>query len=239
MKDAVLTLHSGHQRAGDDLREIVEQARTIKRVLDNIPDKYPKFVVEQAAIAGALNLDRLADPDKAQDAADYIARRLDLLSPEVERGWSGEPMPDGGLAFSREVRSVRELRVIDQPLLESSEARRLDYWVAHLQEVYGKMCLLERKDTKTEIRSPSQLLDAVLSVGSKGITMQRYKGLGEMNPDQLWETTLDVENRTLLQVKINELDEADEMFSKLMGDVVEPRREFIRENALSVENLDI
>ena len=239
LKDAVLTLHSGDQRAGPDLREIVEQARTIKRVLDNIPDKYPKFVVEQAAIAGALNLDRLADPDKAQEAADYIARRLDLLSPEVERGWSGEPMPDGGLAFSREVRSVRELRVIDHPLLESSEARRLDNWVAHLQEVYGKMCLLERKDTKTEIRSPSQLLDAVLSVGGKGITMQRYKGLGEMNPDQLWETTLDVENRTLLQVKINELDEADEMFSKLMGDVVEPRREFIQENALSVENLDI
>ena len=239
LKDAVLTLHSGGQRAGDDLREIVEQARTIKRVLDNIPDKYPKFVVEQAAIAGALNLDRLADPDKAQEAADYIARRLDMLSPEVERGWSGEPMPDGGLAFSREVRSVRELRVIDHPLLESSEARRLDNWVAHLQEVYGKMCLLERKDTKTEIRSPSQLLDAVLSVGSKGITMQRYKGLGEMNPDQLWETTLDVENRTLLQVKINELDEANEMFSKLMGDVVEPRREFIQENALSVENLDI
>jgi len=239
LKDSVLTLSNGDQRAGADLREIVESARTIKRVIDAIPDKYPKFVLEQAAIAGALNLDRLSDPDKAQEMADYIARRLDLLSPEVERGWKGEPMPDGGLAFSREVRSVRELRVIDLPLLESSEARRLDSWVDHLREIYGKAAILVRKETQTEIRSPSQLLDAVLAVGGKGITMQRYKGLGEMNPDQLWDTTLDAENRTLLQVKINELDQADEMFSKLMGDIVEPRREFIQENALSVANLDI
>lgn len=239
LKDTVLTLNSGEQRANEDLREIVERARVTKRVLENIPSKYPKFVVEQAAIAGALDVERLSDPERAKQAADYIARRLDMLSPEVERGWQGTPNPDGSLEFSREVRGVREVRVIDMPLIQSSEAHRLNEWADHLNEVYGKVAILSRKDTQTEIRSPSQLLEAVINVGQKGLSLQRYKGLGEMNPDQLWDTTLDIDSRTLLQVKINELDSADEMFSKLMGDVVEPRREFIQENALNVANLDI
>jgi DNA gyrase subunit B len=236
---AVLTLHTGDQRAGDDLRDIIDRAQAVKILLDGLPQKYPRFVVEQAAIAGALNEDVLGDPKRAKEAAAYIARRLDLLSPETERGWTGEPTADGGIAFARELRGVKEVRVIDGPLISSSEARRLDRCAAELQEVYIKAAKLRFKEKETEIRAPIQLLDAILKAGSKWLTLQRYKGLGEMNPDQLWETTLDEEQRALLQVKINELDQADDMFAKLMGDVVEPRREFIQANALNVVNLDV
>jgi DNA gyrase subunit B len=239
LEDMVLTLHDGTQRSGADLREIVEKARTIRAVLRALPPKYPHFVIEQAAIAGALNPKALEEPDHAVEAAAYIARRLDLLSDETERGWTGVVTADGGLSFQREVRGVHETVTIDAPLIDSTDARRLDANAEHLQEIYAFAATLRRKDDEHAIRSPSQLLDAVFAAGSKGIAMQRYKGLGEMNPEQLWETTLDREVRSLLQVKVRELDEADDLFVKLMGDIVEPRRDFIRENALSVANLDI
>ncbi len=239
LEDMVLTLHDGSQRSRSDLRDIVEKARAIRAVLKGLPPKYPHFVVEQAAIAGALNPSALAEKEQALQAAAYVARRLDLLSDETERGWAGEVTSDGGLAFHRDVRGVREDVLIDPPLIDSSDARRLDAYKAHLQEVYIKAATLRRKDDTHEIRSPTQLLDAVFAAGTKGITMQRYKGLGEMNPEQLWETTLDKEARSLLQVRVRELDDADDLFVKLMGDVVEPRRDFIRENALNVANLDI
>lgn len=239
LEDMVLTLHDGSQRAGPDLSDIVNKARAVRAVLEGLPGKYPHFVVEQAAIAGALNPKALAEETHAQEAAAYVARRLDLLSDETERGWSGETTEDGGLRFAREVRGVREEVLIDGPLIASADARRLDSYTSHLQEVYVKAATLRRKDESHIIRSPSQLLEAVMAAGSKGNTIQRYKGLGEMNPDQLWETTLDRDARSLLQVKIRELDEADDLFVKLMGDVVEPRRDFIRDNALSVANLDV
>ncbi|MDP1626106.1 MAG: DNA topoisomerase (ATP-hydrolyzing) subunit B [Parvibaculum sp.] len=239
LEDMVLTLHDGSQRAGPDLAEIVVKARSVRSVLEGLPTKYPHFVVEQAAIAGALNPKALAEPEHAKEAAAYIARRLDLLSEETERGWIGETTPDGGLRFAREVRGVREEVLIDGPLISSADARRLDSYTEHLQEVYVKAATLRRKEDTHVIRSPSQLLDAVMAAGTKGNTVQRYKGLGEMNPGQLWETTLDRDARSLLQVKIRELDDADDLFVKLMGDVVEPRRDFIRENALNVANLDI
>ena len=196
-------------------------------------------VVEQAAIAGALNPDILADADRASGAADYIARRLDAVSPPLERGWTGEPTPDGGLVFTRRLRGVQERHVIDGPLIKSAEARRLDAMAEELQDVYMKPGSFVVKDKETAISSRPSLYAAVLEPGRKGVAIQRYKGLGEMNPDQLWETTLDPEARTLLQVKINHADEADEIFSTLMGDVVEPRREFIQDNALKVANLDV
>ena len=239
LEDMVLTLHDGTQRSREDLREIVEKARGIRKILRGLPPKYPHFVVEQAAIAGALTPKALEEPEHAKEAAAYVARRLDLLSDETERGWVGEVTMDGGLSFHRDVRGVREEVMIDAPLIDSADARRLDAYTSHLQEIYVKAATLRRKDDVHEIRSPSQLLDAVFAAGSKGIAMQRYKGLGEMNPEQLWETTLDKEARSLLQVKIRELDDADDLFVKLMGDVVEPRRDFIRENALNVANLDI
>ncbi len=237
--DASLTLHTGEMIAGPDLVKVVERARKIVSLLDGLPQKYPTFVVEQAAIAGALNPEALGNPQQAQEAAAYIARRLDLLVPETDRGWQGEPTEDGGLRFVRELRGVSEVRLIDGPLISSSDARKLDREGDHLQEVYIKAATLRHKDTETVIRSPTQLLEAVKKAGQKGLALQRYKGLGEMNPDQLWETTLDEDARSLLQVKIDHGDTADDMFSKLMGDVVEHRREFIQQNALKVANLDV
>jgi len=236
---AVLTLHGGEQVGGADLERVVDEARKARTALDAVRARYPVFIVEQAAIAGALNPELLSDPEKANGAAEYIARRLDLLSDETERGWKGQPTEDGGLTFEREVRGVREIHVLDGRLIASADARRLDAMSGRLQEVYLKAAKFERKDDATEIRGPVALLDAIFDAGRKGNTMQRYKGLGEMNPDQLWETTLDPAARTLLQVKVEHMDEANDLFEKLMGDVVEPRREFIQDNALQVANLDV
>jgi DNA gyrase subunit B len=193
-------------------------------------------------LADALRRDVLGDPGRAGGAAAEVARRLDALSPELERGWVGEPSAAGaaqGLMFSRELRGVREAHVIDSSLLDAAEARRLAEMAPELSRLYAGAAALERKDGRTQILSPTALFDAVLGFGRKGVSMQRYKGLGEMNPDQLWETTLDPNVRTLLQVKVAHADTADEMFTKLMGDVVEPRREFIQSNALAVANLDV
>ena len=155
------------------------------------------------------------------------------MSPPLERGWTGEPTPDGGLAFSRRLRGVQERHVIDGPLIKSAEARKLDALAptSCRRSTRGPASSSPRT-RRRPISSPTELFAAVLEAGRKGVTIQRYKGLGEMNPDQLWETTLDPEARTLLQVRINHADEADEIFSTLMGDVVEPRREFIQDNAL-------
>ncbi len=164
--------------------------------------------------------------------------RLDLVSEEYERGWVGRPTQDHGLRFSRSLRGVEEVRTLDGPVLRSGEARRLGGFTEALQDVYAAPAKLVRRDKEIGIYGPIGLLQAILDEGEKGLSLQRYKGLGEMNPGQLWETTLDPEARTLLQVKIEDLAEADDIFTKLMGDVVEPRREFIQSNALSVANLD-
>lgn len=238
LEDAVLILESGETIAGNDLRDIAEKARTITQILDGMHHRYARFVVEQTAIAGALDPGILSDEVQARARAQEIAARLDELSEETERGWRGD-VTEEGLLFTREVRGVREAHVIDRALLGSADARKLAGLADHLLEIYAKPSVLKRKDTETRIFGPRDLLEAIYAAGRKGISMQRYKGLGEMNPQQLWETTLDPATRTLLQVKIQELDEADEVFSALMGDVVESRRDFIQENALSVANLDV
>ena len=239
LEDMVLTDYTGTQRAGDDLRALTDHARVCHRLLQSIGKKYDQWIVEQVAIAGALNAEVLGDAERAQVAADYVATRLNALSAEVERGWQGEPAADGGLLFTRELRGVKEAHVIDSRLIESAEARQLDAMAGELQAVYANPAELRQKDTVLPIRSPTELLETVLNAGKRGLTLQRYKGLGEMNPQQLWETTLDPAVRTLLQVRIDHSEEADEVFSRLMGDVVEPRRSFIQENALNVANLDI
>jgi DNA gyrase subunit B len=228
----VLSLHTGETVAGNDLTQIIDKARAVKAALDGFPPNYPRFVLEQAAIAGALNPEILSDSVRASEAASYIARRLDTLSDETERGWHGEPTPDGGLKFWREVRGVRETVAIDGAVIASADARRLDRMAGDLQNTYLKIGTLKRKDEEREVRSPTQLLDAIFEWGRKGVALQRYKGLGEMNADQLFETTLDHNARTLLQVKVQHVDEAEDLFTKLMGEVVEPRREFIQDNAL-------
>jgi DNA gyrase subunit B len=218
---------------------LIERAQAVRAALEGFPRHYPRFVLEQTAIAGALNPEILNDTVKASDAASYIARRLDLLSDETERGWKGEPMPDGGLKFHREVRGVTETTAIDGALIASADARKLDRMAGELQSAYLRAGKLTRKDETREVRAPTQVLDAIFDWGRHGLTLQRYKGLGEMNPNQLWETTLDENARTLLQVKVEHADEADDLFAKLMGELVEPRREFIQDNALSVANLDV
>jgi DNA gyrase subunit B len=233
LADAVLVLGSGETRAGRDLREIVSQARAIQRILDGMHSRYSRTIVEQAAIAGALDPALAGDRIRAAQAAAAVARRLDALAEETERGWSGRLADNEGLVFTREVRGVREVHILDRSFLSSIESRRLSERHAHLAEVYDQPARLKRKDSETLISGPVSLLKAVFDAGRKGLTLQRYKGLGEMNADQLAETTLDRDTRTLLQVKLGDLGEADEIFSKLMGDVVEPRREFIQENALS------
>ncbi len=236
---AKLVLGNGSERAGPDLRSIVEEALTIRGIIEGLHSRYPTMVIEQSAIAGALNPEVLANQENAVAAASYIARRLDVLSDETERGWSGSAAEDGGLQFSRELRGVKEGWHVDGKLISSSDALRLDKRTAHLQEVYAQPAKLKRKDTEVVINGPLGLLEAIFNVGRKGVSLQRYKGLGEMNPEQLWETTLDANVRSLLKVKVAEIDQADDLFTKLMGDVVEPRRDFIRENALSVANLDV
>ncbi len=236
VEGAMLRLGNGEDISGADLARVVEEARVVRRILQAFPTQYPAHILEQSAIAGALMAGRI-DAD-AQGVADTVAQRLDLIALEYERGWKGRPTQDHGLRFSRAVRGVEEVRTLDGPVLRSGEARRLGSHTASLEETYGLPAKLIRKDREQLIHGPSELLQAILTEGEKGLSLQRYKGLGEMNPDQLWETTLDPEARTLLQVKVDDLAEADDIFTKLMGDVVEPRREFIQQNALNVENLD-
>ena len=239
LEDALLVTGDNASRAGGDLRDIVETARKIGAILKGLHSRYPRFIVEQAAIAGALNPKVLKEGKHAQAAATYIAKRLDALSEETERGWHGEALPEGGLRFWRELRGVMESHLIDGPFIASADALKLDGFAPHLQEVYERTATLKRKDTSLVVHSPSELLEAVMTAGRKGLTLQRYKGLGEMNPGQLWDTTLDTDTRTILQVKIKEGEDAADIFSRLMGDEVEPRREFIQTNALYVANLDV
>ena len=238
LEDAVLHLGSGEVRAGRDLRDIVEQARAVAKVIDEVHSRYARFVVEQAAVGGAFDPALLQSAEHANAAAAAVAKRLDALAEETEGGWTGR-LGNEGYVFRREVRGVTEVHTLDRPLIGSLDARRLRERHSHLQEVYGLPARLKRKDAEMPVFGPRSLLDAVYDAGRKGISMQRYKGLGEMNPEQLWETTLNRDVRTLLQVKIGDLGEADEIFSRLMGDIVEPRREFIQENALAVANLDV
>ncbi len=233
---AALRLGNGEEIAGADLARVVDEARTVRRVLGAFPTHYPAHILEQAAIAGALRPGQVdSDP---QGTADAVARRLDLIALEYERGWQGRPTQDHGIRFARLLRGVEEVRTLDGPVLRSGESRRLGSHTETLQEVYAQPARLVRKDREQLVHGPVELLSMILSEGEKGLSLQRYKGLGEMNPEQLWETTLDPEARTLLQVKVDDLAEADDIFTKLMGDVVEPRREFIQQNALNVENLD-
>ncbi|WP_151719074.1 DNA topoisomerase (ATP-hydrolyzing) subunit B [Gemmobacter serpentinus] len=233
---AVLRLGTGEEVAGADLQRIVEGARSFRRVLEAFPTHYPRNILEQAALAGAFDQGR-ADSD-LQAVADTVARRLDAVAVEYEKGWQGRITQDHGIRLSRILRGVEELRTLDGAVLRSGEARKLSQVAGQTRDAYTSPARLVRKDREQPIQGPTELLKAILSEGEKGLTLQRYKGLGEMNPEQLWETTLDPDARTLLQVRVDDVAEADDLFTKLMGDVVEPRREFIQQNALNVENLD-
>jgi DNA gyrase subunit B len=232
LEESLLTLGNGEICGGQDLAAIVEEARQVKNLIGAVHSRYNPAVVEQAAIAGALNAEAAKEPSRAAELAAKIALRLDAISDDIERGWEGAFDGEKYL-FSRTVRGVKEVAILDGALLSSLEARRLDEYSARLGVVYDKPAVFRRKSDEVQVPGPAALFEAVKEKGTSGIKLQRYKGLGEMNAEQLWETTLDRNARSLLKVHIKEVDEADDIFVKLMGDVVEPRREFIQENALS------
>ncbi len=238
-EDAQVTLHDGTLYQGETLRNLVEQARGMKTAIHALNRKVGHLaIVEQAAIAGALNAGLTGNAEQADVAATYVAKRLDTLLPAAERGWKGEAAKKGGMVFSRTRHGVTHRYPIDVDTLRSAEALRLDNMTGDLQAWFQAPAKLTIKDKTTTLSGPIGLVDAILAQGKQGLTMQRYKGLGEMNPEQLWETTLNPQNRTLLQVKVHQTDVAEQVFSTLMGDVVEPRRDFIVENALNVTNID-
>ncbi len=243
LEDLLFTGHGGDQRTGEDLRQLIEHARITKIYLDQVPSRYNPDIIERLAVKGALTPAVLLDSDDAQSVVDTVAAELNASAAEGEAGWAARAndtgAATGGVIFTHLVRGVTDAYVIDRAFIESIEAQKLNAKASELAEVYARPGTLKIKGETVAVPLPSVLLKTILSNGRKGLSIQRYKGLGEMNPEQLWETTLDVSARTLLQVKVSHADTADEIFSKLMGDVVEPRREFIQDNALSVVNLDV
>ena len=244
MEEAVLTDAEGTQHSGKDLGGLVEAGRNVRRLLDAIPTRYHRGLVERLALAGGFAPGVASSPDKASTVAGNVAEELngcaESANDEEGGGWSGAWSEEDQLfSFTQSVRGVSDDYQIDAALIRSGEARNLSARVAAMATLFGRSAVLNRKEDSRPVRVPTDLLEAVLGFGKKGLSIQRYKGLGEMNPEQLWETTLDPEVRSLLQVKVGQADTADEIFSKLMGDVVEPRRIFIQENALNVTNLDV
>lgn len=231
------TTYSGAQHGGADLIDIVTRSGVTKKQIEALSRQVGRLdIVEQAAIAGALVL----DPDHAAKNAQIVADRLNIFTDEPTAPWQGSADDEGGLLLERTVRGVREEYIIGADLLDTAEARNLTAHVKTMTQRYDKEGSLTVSDGSTiAIHGPVSLFNEVMAIGRKGLAIQRYKGLGEMNPDQLWETTLDPEIRSLVQVKVEAADKADEIFSTLMGDVVEPRRDFIQNNALDVSNLDV
>ncbi|MCC7265865.1 MAG: DNA gyrase subunit B, partial [Caulobacteraceae bacterium] len=223
---AALDLASGERLTGRDLLDLVQNSRAAKANIERLSARAPAFAIEQAALAGLFgNSDDLTEG----------ARRLDLYAEEGDGAWAGEAAEGGGYVFSRVRRGVSERVVLDETLLHAADARRLAERATKLSGTFSGIATYRRRDRTATVRGPLDLVNAVFENGRRGLSIQRYKGLGEMNPEQLWETTLDAEARTLLQVKVAHVDEADDMFTRLMGDLVEPRREFIQENALDAE----
>ena len=226
---AVLEQQGGAQIAGEDLKRLAREAAAVETLVSRLHQRAPDVVLEQATLAGAFAT------DAGEAEANAAAARLNATAEEGEASWEGRFDPDGALVLERTVRGVLERAVLDKLLLASADARRLADRAASLSETYAHPAMLRRGGDATRVFGPLSLLKAIETAGRKGVSVARYKGLGEMNPEQLWETTLDPDARTLMQVKVDHADDADEMFSKLMGDVVEPRREFIQEFALEAD----
>jgi DNA gyrase subunit B len=233
LNNASITLSNNAQIAGSDLHQVAQDARTVHNILHNLPAFLPKSLLEHAAILGILTEDALT-----QDNGDALAKRMDDSAVEFERGWIAQTTADG-LQLKRTLRGITQALELTHSMVRAPEARKLQSMSKTLSDIWKNVVTFNRKDRSTQIHLPTQLFAQIIEDGEKGVSLQRYKGLGEMNPGQLWETTLDPDARTLLQVKVDHMDQADEIFTKLMGDVVEPRRAFIQDNALSVQNLDV
>ncbi|MBU2167405.1 MAG: DNA gyrase subunit B, partial [Alphaproteobacteria bacterium] len=228
VSEASLDLADGERRTGMDLQGLTREAKAFKASVDRLSQRAPAFAIEQAALGG------LFDENIALDQAllDRVSTGLDRYAEEGDGPWTGAPGDQGAVVFNRVRRAVAETIVLEEALIRSLDARRLGERAHAFDGVFDVPATYRRKERTATVRGPLDLFSVVLESGRKGLSIQRYKGLGEMNPDQLWETTLDANARTLLKVQVNQADEADDLFAKLMGDVVEPRREFIQENAL-------
>lgn len=238
--DAILARPSGEQVSGADLVSLVEQNRKVRGLIGALSKMAPEKIIEQLAIFGLFSSTVYNDRERLQAEVSKVAARLDSLEAEYDKGWKADVRGDGSILFHRTLRGVEEKHVIDGMILESQEAQALNEMHGELAENFAETnVLISKSGLEKKIIGPVSFVDAIMAAGKKGITIQRYKGLGEMNPEQLWETTLDPEARSLLQVKIEHMDDADQTFATLMGDVVEPRKEFIQDNALNVINLDI
>ncbi len=239
LKDSVLTTSDGQQLAGPDLTAVTGQAVIASRMIEVVGRQVGnRDVVEQAAIAGLFNMAVLAN----NQAANYLAKRLEAISSILEKGWKGsiEDTEHGNaIVVQRRLRGITERHLIDKRSINLVEAQHLDQMAGHLQSHYSKSAQFRCGSQNININGPTELAQTVFQTGRKGAQISRYKGLGEMNPSQLWETTLDPEQRILLQVTIEQEDDADNAFSTLMGEAVEERRNFIQENALRVANLDV
>ncbi len=236
LENANLTLANGVSMTGADLAQIVDCAKKISQSLESFPSRYPKEILEQAAIVGIFNPEAFqSDP---LELVDLLAQRLDFCSEEFERGWKGKLTKEKDIELKRTIRGVEEIKILESPVFQSKEALQLNKFMSQQIDIFSDIASLKTRNREVNVTSPTELLKAVMQDGERGLVLQRYKGLGEMNPDQLWETTLDPNSRSLLKVQIDSYKEADETFDKLMGDIVEPRRDFIQKNALNVTNLD-
>jgi len=227
--EAVLTAASGAQMAGEDLRLLVRESAAFRALVGRLAQRIDAGVLEQVALAGAL------EPDATEASVHAAARRLNDAALDGEDTWSGRIDADGAVVFTRMVRGVAETAVLDRALRSAIDARRLSERSSGLRAAFDGPGTYARSSRTARIHGPVSLLEAVIAEGRRGLAIQRYKGLGEMNAEQLWETTLDPDARTLLRVRVEHEDEASDMFSRLMGDVVEPRRDFIQEFALEAD----
>ena len=245
--DVILEFNQGERSLGQDLAALIESAQNASQALRHLERRGGAAVLlEQAAILGIFAPDLLERSDAATKAAKDWADRLNGLITEAARTttnqWRGNFIAgENGsrIEVERKQRGVREVAQIDAIMINSAEAMRLNAMAESLKTIFGTAASLLIKDRRESITGPIALSETIMGMARKGLTIQRYKGLGEMNADQLWETTLDPNMRSLLQVKVAHVDTAETLFSTLMGDLVEPRREFIQDNALRVSNLDV
>ena len=240
-KSSVLILSDGAQIGGNDLLSIYKRSLSISRFLETLCEKNTGLfdVLEQGSIAGILNAHTYNSPKKTQESIGYLVKRLNSLESEYEKGWSAHQNENKDLVFIRTIRDVKEEFLIFYSDVQSGKYEGLDKLADFLQETFLSYPTLRSQDENIKIKGPTELAEKMIGIGKKGLVFQRYKGLGEMNPDQLWETTLDPQFRSLLKVNVEEAQDASEVFSDLMGDDVEKRKEFIQSNARRVSNLDV